>query len=130
MIWYNPPFCKSVKTNVGKEFFKILKQCFPPNNPLSKLLNRNTVKISYSCMPSIGRIISGHNRKILNPPPPTPPCTCTLYECVVDKQCETKGILYQCEVIEQGGSTQSYIGLSENSFKDRQTYTGRTSEHF
>ena len=34
IIWYNPPFCKTVKTNLGKQFFKILSQSFPPNNPL------------------------------------------------------------------------------------------------
>merc|ERR1711954_122418 len=61
IIWYNPPFCKLVETNIGKEFFKILDTCFPKENPLSKISNKNQVKLSYSCMPSIGRIMSGHN---------------------------------------------------------------------
>ena len=73
IIWYNPPYCSSVKTNIGKEFFKILKQCFPKENPLSKILNQNSVKLSYSCMPSIGKFISGHNKKILKGVETTPP---------------------------------------------------------
>ena len=64
ITWFNPPYCRSVKTNIGAEFFKILARCFPPQNKLSKIFNRNTVKMSYSCMPSIGRIISGHNRRM------------------------------------------------------------------
>ena len=73
IIWYNPPFCKSVKTNLGAKFFKILQTCFPPSNPLHKIFNRNTVKLSYSCMSSIGKIISGHNIKIIKGEEATPP---------------------------------------------------------
>ena len=54
-----------MKTNLGKEFFKILRKCFPEQNPLSKFLNKNAIKLSYSCMPSIGKVISGHNKQIL-----------------------------------------------------------------
>ena len=38
-LWINPPFSKTLKTKVGKEFFKILDECFPPSNPLSKIFN-------------------------------------------------------------------------------------------
>ena len=64
VIWYKPPFCKTVETNPGKEFFKILKTCFPPSNSLHKFFNRNSVKLSYSCMPSIVKIVLGLNMKI------------------------------------------------------------------
>ena len=122
IVWHNPPFCKSVKTNLGKEFFKILRNCFPPENPLSKIFNNNTVKLSYSCMPSIGKTISGHNQKILNPPQVVPPCRCTVYDCEVEGNCEQRGIIYQCKVTEkEGGTSSTYVGLSENSFKDRLT---------
>ena len=65
ITWFNPPYCKSVETNIGAEFFKILARCFPPTNKLSKIFNKNTVKISYSCMPNVGKIISGQNKKVL-----------------------------------------------------------------
>ena len=124
IIWYNPPFCKSVKTNIGKQFFRILAQCFPAENPLSKLFNKNTVKLSYSCMPNVASIISGHNKKVINTEEGNgpPPCTCTLYDCEVEGKCEQTGVIYQCKVTETTrGTSETYIGLTANSFKDRLT---------
>ena len=37
ILWYNPPFSKNVKTNVG-ECFLSLDQHFPKSNPLHKIL--------------------------------------------------------------------------------------------
>ena len=39
---------------------------FPPNNPLHKIFNRNTIKVSYSCTKNIKATIQSHNQKILN----------------------------------------------------------------
>ena len=122
ITWFNPPYCRSVKTNLAKEFFKILDTCFPKENILSKIFNRNTVKVSYSCMPNMGRIISGHNKKILHGQKQPPRCTCTLYECPVNGMCEKSGVIYQCQVKETiSGKKESYIGMTERSFKDRIT---------
>ena len=65
ITWFNPPFSKNVKTNIGKKFFDILSLCFPPENPLSTIFNRNTVKLSFSCMPNISQVISRHNKQAL-----------------------------------------------------------------
>ena len=64
---FNPPFYVNVKANVGKKFLKPLTRHFPQSNPLHKLFNRNTVKISYCCMKKIGSVISSHNKEILQP---------------------------------------------------------------
>ena len=73
-------------------------------------------------MPSVGRLISGHNKKILEGEEVTPPCNCTLYECVVDGKCQEKGVIYQVEVKQtESGQSETYIGLTENTFKDRLT---------
>ena len=45
IIWFNPPYCLSVKTNVGKMFLKFIKKHFPKGNSLNKIFNKNTVKI-------------------------------------------------------------------------------------
>ena len=46
ITWFNPPFpLSTVKMKIGQEFLRILDTSFPQNNPLNKLLNRNTVKI-------------------------------------------------------------------------------------
>ena len=64
IIWYNPPFSKNVKTNVAKTFLKLLNKHFGKTHKYHKIFNRNNVKISYSCMNSMSKIINAHNSKI------------------------------------------------------------------
>ena len=66
VLWYNPPFSRSVQTNIGKRFFALLRKHFGKDSRYRKLFNRNTVKLSYSCMPNIGMIIKSHNARLLN----------------------------------------------------------------
>ena len=64
--WFNPPFSMNVKTNIGKDFLNLVDRAFPPDNPLSKLFNRQTVKLSYKRMPNMSQAVAGHNSKILS----------------------------------------------------------------
>ena len=66
IIWHNPPYSANVKTNIGKTFFNLIKKDFAKTNKLHRIFDRNTVKISYSCMSNISSIISGHNKNLLN----------------------------------------------------------------
>ena len=66
ITWFNPPYSANVKSNIGAQFLAILKETFPPTHSLHKICNRNTLKMSYRCMPNIKREISKHNNKILN----------------------------------------------------------------
>ena len=63
IIWFNPPFNLAVATNIGAEFLKLVSKHFPKGNPLHCILNRNTVKVSYSCTKNMQQIIEGHNSK-------------------------------------------------------------------
>jgi hypothetical protein len=56
---------RNVSTNIGREFLKILDEEFPKDHPLSKIFNRNTVKVSYGCTANVKHIIDGHNKIIL-----------------------------------------------------------------
>ena len=66
VIWHNPPYSVNVKTDIGKTFFKLLQKHFPPTHPMYTIFNKNKIKISYSCFPNMGSIISSHNKYILN----------------------------------------------------------------
>ena len=78
--------------------------------------------MSYSCMCNTRKIISGHNKKHLGGQNDPIPCKCTRYECPVEGKCESKGVIYQCEVKETlSGKIESYVGLTERTFKDRLT---------
>ena len=47
---FNPPFSLNVKLNVAKMFLQLVDTHFPPANKLYKIFNRNSVKVSYSCI--------------------------------------------------------------------------------
>ena len=125
VLWYNPPFDKQVKTNVGKTFLKLIERHFPPNHRLRGLLNRNTVKISYSCMPDIDSAISSHNKKILTETPnPVRLCNCRdTSACPFNGKCLTPATIYKADVNAEAEPTSEYIGLSEPPIKER------TSDH-
>ena len=66
ILWFNPPFNHTVRTNVAREFLSLIDTCFPPGHPLKKIFNRNTVKVAYSTTPNMAQIIAGKNAKVLN----------------------------------------------------------------
>ena len=126
VTWFNPPYSENVKTNVGRKFFNLLDKCFPPNHQLRRLLNRNTVKLSYSCMPNVQQLISAHNKKILNKPgldriAEDKECNCRQEaQCPLNGKCLTSGIIYQATVTRADNQEKdTYIGLTENTFKTR-----------
>ena len=128
MTWFNPPFSKSIKTNIGKEFLKLIDAAFPRSNPLHKLFSRQTVKISYKCMPIMAQAVSRHNVQILSEPPAAqaapakPSCNCRQgpASCPVQGRCLTDSVVYVASVTETDtGKTETYTGLTGNKFKQR-----------
>ena len=57
ITWFNPLYSQNVKTNIGKTFLNLVKKHFPRDHKLYKIFNRNTLKLSYSCMSSMYRLI-------------------------------------------------------------------------
>jgi hypothetical protein len=126
VVWFNPPYSQNVQTNVGKEFLKLIDKHFPNADPLHKILNRNTIKISYRCLPNMGRKIATHNSKILKKcldpaPPPKAGCNCQKSkkaDCQLPGECNTNGVVYEAVVTTSDGQRESYVGLAKN-FKRR-----------
>ena len=124
ITWYNPPYNSAVTTNLGKQFLALVNKHFHKNNPLSKIFNRNTVKLSYSCTKNMSHIIQNHNNKIINnqQPPATKQCNCRdKNKCPLDGKCQTETIIYKA-TLETTTGTKHYIGSTEKDFKTR--YTG------
>ena len=123
ITWWNPPFSLNVKTKVGAKFFKLLDKHFPKSNPLSKIINRRTVKMSYRTTSNFKRIISSHNQKVLNPPEPSLPCNCRKKdECPMEGgRCREQYIVYQATVstTEPGVDVETYTGMTKSKFKER-----------
>ena len=113
---YHPPFSSNVETSVGKTFIKIVKQSFPNGRPLHKIFNTNTLKLSYSCLPNVKKIIDGHNKKICDDNKKskmqkTPKKTCNgrkPADCPLNGQCLIRSIIYQATVTtEDDGSKET-----------------------
>ena len=122
VLWFNPPFNATVKTNVGKKFLALIDECFPPGNKLRKIFNRQTVKVSYCTTPNMAQIIAGKNKKVLQEEggDSKRKCSCpSTKTCPLDKKCLTDNVIYQATVTKPNNETKTYIGLSSTEFKKR-----------
>ena len=124
-IYYNPPYCQSAKTNIGKAFLQLIDKHFDPDHPYRRIFNRSTIKISYSCMPNAKSIIKSHNRKILskndnnNKQETERNCNCHRNrECPLKGECLKTNVIYEA-TITANRETKLYIGSTGNSFKSR-----------
>ena len=122
IIWFTPPYSAALKTQFGKQFLNLIDKNFPVNNPLHKILNRKTIKLSYSCTPNMQAIIQGHNKKILSTEKPTitARCNCQVKSsCPVPGECCRPNVVYHATVNHDDGKTAEYIGCTEPKFKER-----------
>ena len=119
IIWFNPSYSQNVKTNIGKAFLKLVKKHFPRGHKLYKIFNRNTLKLSYSCISSMSSVIKQHNYKVLS----TTENVDRLFNyrnkenCPLDGKCLQTCIAYKADVITNKDS-HIYYGHT-NSFHHR-----------
>ena len=119
IIWFNPPYSKSVKSNIGRIFLRLLSKHFPRNHTMHKIFNRNTVKISYSCMRNISSIVSSHNRNILWPKHKSFGCNCRAKnECPFNGECQTPSVIYRADVMNDSNDQEKfYFRLADTTLK-------------
>ena len=102
IIWFNPPYSRSVRTNVGRKFLALVGEHFPASNKLSKIINKNTLKVSYSCMGNMKTIVNKHNTRILNKDKMNNNksyCNCRIKEsCPLPGNCMISNIIYKAEI--------------------------------
>ena len=130
IIWFNPPYSKNVRTNVARDFLKLIDKHFPKTSPLHKIFNRNTIKVSYSCMNNVKSVISRHNKRVLRQTKSDEStndnnieklCNCrNVNECPLNNMCLTKDLVYQAEVkTKDNNDIKTYIGMTATTFKER-----------
>ena len=109
---------------MGKQFLRIIDTSFPIGNPLRKLLTRNTVKVSYKCMPNMSSIVGRHNTKLLQSDPEVQQaqgCNCQggPGNCpLTPAECQKNNVIYVASVTSLDG-VEHYTGLTGNTFKKR-----------
>ena len=129
IIWFNPPFSENVKTNIARSFLNVhthfVDTHFPVGHKLHKIFNRNTVKVSYSCMSNVRSIITSHNTRIIKRSQPqnsnTDNCNCrNKHACPLQNKCMSKDIVYKATVTTNNTQdARHYIGMTSNTFKER-----------
>ena len=99
----------------------MLKKHFPKANPLSKIFNNNTIKISYSCTRGMKSIISSHNKQILTPKNKQVGCNCRVKNsCPLENKCLKSQLIYQAGVTNTlDNEYKYYLGLAETTFKEQ-----------
>ena len=123
VMWFNPPYSQNVRMDIGRKFIQLINKHFPKENQLNKIFNRNTLKISYSCMDNMEKIIKAHNNSIINTDLGREPdaCNCRRKEdCPLPGKCTTKNVVYEAKVATPN-EQKTYIGLTSSSFKTRYT---------
>ena len=113
--------------HVAKTFLSLIDKHFLKNKKLSKIFNRNTIKVSYSCLPNVKQTISNNNHRLLQlhrmkeSTQDSKLCNCRQKSsCPLDGKCLTKCVVYKATVTETTSKNQeTYIGLTENEFKTR-----------
>ena len=63
ILWFNPPYGQNLKTSISKLLIKLVRKQFPKNNKYYKILNLNTLKLSYCCPTHVGNIIKRWAKK-------------------------------------------------------------------
>ena len=124
VTWFNPPFSQSISTNIGAKFLQLVDSCFPLNHELRRVVNRNTVKVSYSTMPNMAQAIKQHNNKVLGGDQVEKSGGCNGHrggrQCPIPGNCMAKGVVYGAEVTElTTGSKETYTGITDGTIRDR-----------
>ena len=121
-IWFNPPYNAAVETDIGRKFIAIVKKHFTRNHKYSKILNKNTLKISYSTTPNMKSVITKHNKKVLAQPAVEDNlehCNCPNKDnCPLNGECTKGAMVYHADITAQA-AIRRYLGATEPMFKKR-----------
>ena len=122
----HPSTC--VSRNVAKTFLALIDERFPKDKRLRKIFNRNTIKVSNSCLPNVKQTISNNK-------PPLTTTYCTEWRnqlkianyvtvgkkktsCPLHGKCVTNYVEYKATVTETTLNKQeTYIRLTENDLR-------------
>ena len=122
VIWFNPPYSKSVTTRIGQSFLHLLDTHFIKPHIFNKIFSRYKVKVSYSSMQNIKGIINNHNMNILPQNNEIKDeCNCRNKYFPLGGKCLSPNIVYQGKInsSQPNYNEKVYFGVAEKSFKDR-----------
>ena len=99
----------------------LLSKHFPASHRLSKIINKNTIKLSYSSMPNMANIIKSINNAVLDPKPDKKAklCNCrNASQCPLYGECLEESLVYEA-TLSTVSERRPYLGIAETTFKTR-----------
>ena len=130
LIYFNPPFCKSVKTKVGKIFLALVKKHFSKNKKIGKYFNIHNLKLSYCTMTNMKDQIAKHNAKITSQSRPAErktekKCICrNRANCPMDGNCAESSVIYQAKVLHNKSKLPDMVYYGSTSMQFKKRYYG------
>ena len=121
ITWFNPPYAANMKTDLGRKFLQLINKHFKKDNPLSKIINRHTIKLSYSCTPNMRSVILTHNKKLTTKPDTLtapPGCNCRKQPCPLNGNCLAECVVYEAKITNNDKPVK-YYGSTTTTFKTR-----------
>ena len=76
IIWFTPPFSKSVKKNIGKKFLSLIRKHFPKHTAYTRDLQQKHCLGGLQLYEEYGNAHQGHNTALLNPKEKDLECNC------------------------------------------------------
>ena len=121
-MWFNPSYSANVVTKDLRNYLSLLDKHFPQCNKFHKIFNRNTVKVTYSCMPNMKITINSHNHKIINPKTIPKERTCNYVDkvkCPPSQNCLINNIFYKAVLTSTNPTYKEkiYFSIAETTFK-------------
>ena len=98
----------------------------PKHHKMSKIFNKNTIKLSYSCCRNRDSVTASHNRRIIQLTFNNHGCNFrNRAECPLDNKYFTTNIVYKAGVSAPSKPDKKYFGITKTSFEDRfRNHTG------
>ena len=105
---------------MARSFLTLVSKHFPAASKLHKIFNKNSVKVSYNCLPNVAAIIRGHNT-LLSPQQEDLPCNCRAKpDCPMRGKCQTQQLVYKAEVKSSNvNPARVYFGATEPTLRTR-----------
>ena len=121
IIFYQPPFCKTVSTNISRCFINLVNKHFTDEHRYHKIFNKNKLRVSFCCMPNVKSLITAHNNRLLHEQDGSTvkKCNCRMKSaCPVNMNCLERNLIYRATVRSEKG-VKTYLGSTGNTFKER-----------
>ena len=117
IIWFNPTFSSGVETNVARKFLKLVKNYFSKHR-YHKILDKNNIKVSYSCVDNMEKLIKKHNNYLLRKDTNKRNCNCCANNTYpLDGKCLSSNIVHSAEVLigNNQQETNTLVSARQNS---------------